>query len=70
MWFVVGGTKKKKKKKGAGDQMTGLLPISSPGSRHSWWCRDRDGVACPWQACMRSRQGSSARDNANARPRH
>ena len=39
---AIGGLKKKKKV--AGNQMEELLTISSPGSRHSGWCHDRDGV--------------------------
>ena len=46
---------KEKEKRMQGRNKDWLLPISSPRSRHSRWCHDRDGVVCSWQACMGAR---------------
>ena len=53
--------KKKKKKRVAWDQMEGLLPISSPGSRHNKWCRDREGVHARKARRLRTQQRATAK---------
>ena len=55
--------------------MEGLLPISSPRSRHSRWCRDRGSVECACAhgeavARVAARNSESAHNNASACPRH
>ena len=47
-----------------GTKRGGLLPISSFGSRHCRWCRDRNGVVCSIGTPVRTIEDLRARPQA------